>query len=63
MTIGVEPSGYVARNRAHWDKLADKFVAPGERAWCMAPDEERWGILASRRLTFTSYRTMWQSST
>jgi SAM-dependent methyltransferase len=44
MTTGVGLPAHVARNRAHWDKLADEFVAPGERAWQMAPGDERWGI-------------------
>jgi hypothetical protein len=35
---------YVIRNRAHWDKLADDFVASGERGWQLAPGEDRWGI-------------------
>lgn len=44
MTTGVELPEHVARNRAHWDKLADEYIVPGERAWRMAPGEERWGI-------------------
>ena len=35
---------HVARNRAHWDKLADEYATAGERAWRMAPGQERWGI-------------------
>jgi ubiquinone/menaquinone biosynthesis C-methylase UbiE len=33
---------HVARNRAHWDKLARQFVEAGERAW--AKREPAWGI-------------------
>ncbi len=33
---------HVRRNRAHWDDLADRYVANGEESW--AADEPRWGI-------------------
>ena len=37
-----EMSEHVARNRAHWDDLARKYVEAGERAW--AREEPTWGI-------------------
>ncbi|MCA1588745.1 MAG: methyltransferase domain-containing protein [Chloroflexi bacterium] len=33
---------HVARNRAHWDAMAQDWVAGGERSW--AQDEPTWGI-------------------
>ena len=33
---------HVARNRAHWDAMAERWVAGGERFW--AQDEPTWGI-------------------
>lgn len=33
---------HVARNRAYWDAMADKWVAGGERSW--AQEEPTWGI-------------------
>ncbi|MBM4407805.1 MAG: class I SAM-dependent methyltransferase [Chloroflexi bacterium] len=33
---------HVRRNRAHWDATADKWVAPGRRAWSTA--EITWGV-------------------
>jgi SAM-dependent methyltransferase len=33
---------HVARNRAHWDGMADRWVGGGERFW--AQDEVTWGI-------------------
>lgn len=33
---------HVARNRDHWDEMADRWVAGGERSW--AQDEPTWGI-------------------
>jgi SAM-dependent methyltransferase len=33
---------HVARNRAHWDALAQQYVEAGERAWAKA--EPAWGI-------------------
>jgi SAM-dependent methyltransferase len=33
---------HVARNRRHWDAMADSWVAGGERAWRQA--EPTWGI-------------------
>jgi len=38
----VSVSDHVARNRAAWDELAAKYVAPAERHW--AADEITWGI-------------------
>lgn len=35
---------HVALNRAAWDGYAAEYVAAGERAWALAPGEERWGI-------------------
>jgi SAM-dependent methyltransferase len=33
---------YVARNRAHWDEMADDYVANGEASW--ATGVPKWGI-------------------
>jgi SAM-dependent methyltransferase len=33
---------YVRRNRAHWDQLAQQFVAAGEHGWAIS--EPNWGI-------------------
>lgn len=44
MNSGAKLPEHVTRNRMAWDKLAEKFVAPGEVAWQMAAGEECWGI-------------------
>ena len=33
---------HVLANRGYWDAMADKWVAPGERAW--SQDEPAWGV-------------------
>lgn len=33
---------HVQSNRAYWDAMAERWVAPGERAWAM--DEPAWGV-------------------
>ena len=33
---------YVLQNRAHWDREAARYIAPGERLW--AADAPTWGI-------------------
>ncbi len=33
---------HVLANRRHWDATADRWVAPGERAW--AQDQPAWGV-------------------
>ncbi len=35
---------YVLKNRAHWDRHADQWVAGGERAWVGNPSWGIWGI-------------------
>ena len=42
MTQDAELPEHVARNRAHWDATAEKWVAPGERSW--AQQDPTWGI-------------------
>jgi len=42
MTPEAELPEHVARNRAHWDATAEKWVAPGERSW--AQQDPTWGI-------------------
>ena len=33
---------HVLANREYWDSMADRWVAPGERAWVL--DEPAWGV-------------------
>ncbi len=35
---------YVIKNREHWDKHADSWVAMGERAWNRNPSWGMWGV-------------------
>ena len=35
---------YVLRNREHWDRGADDWIGPGERAWSSQPSWGIWGI-------------------
>ena len=43
---GPDVPEHVIRNRVHWDKVANDFVASGERAWRLAPGAEHWGIFS-----------------
>ena len=42
MTRAEELPEHVARNRAYWDGMAQRWVAPGERHW--ASTEPTWGV-------------------
>ena len=35
---------HVAVNRAHWDAMADEWVAAGERLWASEPRWGQWGV-------------------
>jgi SAM-dependent methyltransferase len=39
---------HVARNRAHWDHLADGYAAAGERSWSQDPSWGSWHIPESQ---------------
>lgn len=41
MTLSESPD-HVRANREYWDSTADRWVAPGERAW--AQDQPAWGV-------------------
>ncbi len=44
MTNPQELPEYVLRNRESWDRVADEYVADGEKSWALQPGREEWGI-------------------